>query len=162
VSWLADSEIATVAAQTQYLTGREHEDLVLITGALASGAAFNLLVDWVSPAKVRRTRVLGERGMLEADTLAADLYFYENAEVGIQWSTTQQFRGVSEGNVTRYALERREPLQIEHDAFLDLLDGSPGTEIVSLADGVGIVAAAEAVLESARSGQTVNLAERVG
>ena len=32
--------------------------------------------------KVRRTRALGERGMLEADTLNGDLFFYENAEVG--------------------------------------------------------------------------------
>src|SRR5450432_570577 len=69
VSWLADSPIASVAAQTQYLTGRDHEDLVLATGGLVSGASFNLVVDWVSPAKVRRARVLGERGLLEADSL---------------------------------------------------------------------------------------------
>ncbi|HUO75029.1 MAG TPA: Gfo/Idh/MocA family oxidoreductase, partial [Solirubrobacteraceae bacterium] len=31
VSWLADSAIAAVAAQTQHLSGREHEDLVLAT-----------------------------------------------------------------------------------------------------------------------------------
>ena len=121
VSWLSDSQIATVSAQVQHLTGRPHEDLVLACGALESGAAFTLSVDWVSPRKVRRARVLGERGMLEADTLTADLYFYENAEVGIVWSAAQQFRGVREGNVTRYALERREPLAVEHDAFLDLL-----------------------------------------
>jgi predicted dehydrogenase len=158
VSWLSDSRIATLAAQTQHLTGRKHEDLVLVTGALESGAAFNLMVDWVSPSKVRRTRVLGERGMLEADTLTADLYFYENAEVAVVWSATQQFRGVSEGNVTRYALERREPLDVEHEAFLNLLDGVPRTEIVSLEAGVGIVRAAEAVLQSAHQGRTVSLA----
>src|SRR5947209_17209835 len=42
VSWLADSPIATVSAQTQNLSGREHEDLVLVTGALESGSSFNL------------------------------------------------------------------------------------------------------------------------
>ena len=96
--------------------------------------------------------------MLEAETLTADLYFYENAEVGIVWSAAQQFRGVREGNVTRYALERREPLAVEHDAFLDLLHGRPGTEIISLEEGVGVVGAAEAVLESASSGETVRIA----
>jgi predicted dehydrogenase len=161
VSWLSDSRIATVAAQTQYLTGREHEDLVLVCGALESGASFAISVDWVSPTKVRRTRVLGERGMLEADTLTADLYFYENAEVGIVWSAAQQFRGVSEGNVTRYALVRREPLAVEHDAFLGLLAGRPGAEVVSLQEGVEIVAAAEAVLASSRSGATVTVSETV-
>jgi UDP-N-acetylglucosamine 3-dehydrogenase len=155
VSWLSDSTIARVAAQTQHLSGREYEDLVLVTGALESGAAFNLVVDRVSPTKVRRTRVLGERGMLEADTLTGDLYFYENAEVGIAWSTAQQFRGVSEGNVTRYALRREEPLRVELETFLDFLHGDGTAEVVSLARGVEIVRVAEAVIESARSGQTL-------
>ena len=158
VSWLSDSAIATVAAQTQHLSGREHEDLVLALGALRSGAAFNIVVDWVSPTKVRRTRVLGERGLLEADTLTGDLYFYENGEVGVVWSAAQQFRGVSEGDVTRYALPREEPLRIEHDCFLDLLQGHPSAEVVTLEQGVQIVEAAEAVLESARSGRTLTLA----
>ncbi|MHB8658198.1 MAG: Gfo/Idh/MocA family oxidoreductase [Solirubrobacteraceae bacterium] len=157
VSWLSDSAIATVAAQTQYLSGRTHEDLVLVNGALRSTAAYSIVVDWVSPTKIRRTRVLGERGMLEADTLTADLFFYENAEVGIVWSATQQFRGVSEGNVTRYALQREEPLRVEHEAFLDLLEGRRGAEVVTLQKGIEIVEVAEAVLHSARSGQTITL-----
>ncbi len=155
VSWLSDSKIATVSAQTQFLSGREHEDLVLAVGALESGAAFNIVVDWVSPTKVRRTRVLGERGMLEADTLTGDLYFYENAEVRIVWPATQQFRGVSEGNVTRYALAREEPLRLEHEAFLNLIEGRRDAGVVTLEAGVEVVRAAEAVLQSALSGETV-------
>ena len=60
--------------------GREHEDLVLVTGRLASGVTFSCNVDWISPTKMRRTRVLGERGMFEADTLTADLTLYRNGE----------------------------------------------------------------------------------
>jgi predicted dehydrogenase len=160
VSWLSDSRIASVSARTQHLTGREHEDHVMACGVLESGASFSLAVDWVSPRKVRRTRVLGERGMLEADTLTADLYFYENAEVGIVWSAAQQFRGVSEGNVTRYALPRREPLAVEHEAFIHLVTDQPGADMVTLEDGVEIVAAADAVLRSARDGGTIDLAGR--
>jgi predicted dehydrogenase len=158
VSWLSDSKIATLAAQTQHLSGREHEDLVLAIGTLESGAAFSIVVDWVSPTKVRRMRVLGERGMLEADTLTGDLFFYENAEVRIAWSETQQFRGVSEGNVTRYALERREPLLVELEAFLDLLEGSHDPGVVTLEQGVEIVKVAESVLASADTGATITLA----
>ncbi|MDQ6807741.1 MAG: Gfo/Idh/MocA family oxidoreductase [Actinomycetota bacterium] len=158
VSWLSDSKIATLAAQTQHLSGREHEDLVLVIGALESGAAFSIVADWVSPTKVRRTRVLGERGMLEADTLTGDLRFYENGEVRIAWSATQQFRGVSEGNVTRYALQRREPLRVEHEAFLDLLSGRHDAGVVTLEQGVEIVKVAEAAIASASSGETVSLA----
>jgi predicted dehydrogenase len=158
ISWLSDSRIARVAAQTQHLSGQQHEDLALITGSLESGAAFNLVVDRVSPTKVRRTRVLGERGMLEADALTGDLFFYENAEVAVSWSATQQFRGVSEGNVTRYALARDEPLRVELETFLDHLLGSADADVVTLERGVEIVAIAEAVIESARSGETLALA----
>jgi predicted dehydrogenase len=163
ISWLGDSPIATVAAQTQYLSGRQHEDLVLASGMLESGPSFNLVVDWVSPTKIRRTRVLGEGGMLEADTLTGDLSFYENADVRIDWPATQQFRGVSEGNVIRYALKRAEPLLGEHEAFLDVLDGlHPVAAAVTPAEGVAIVRTAEIVLESAHSGQTVSVQERAG
>jgi UDP-N-acetylglucosamine 3-dehydrogenase len=155
VSWLSDSRIARLAAQTQHVSGQEHEDLVLVTGALETGTAFNLVVDRVSPTKVRRTRVLGERGMLEADTLTGDLSFYENAEVDIAWSTAQQFRGVSEGNVTRYALSRDEPLRVELETFLDLIEGDADADVVTLEHGLEIVQVAETVIESARSGQTL-------
>ena len=161
LGWLAESRVARLSAETRHLSGQEHEDLVVITGALESGAAFNLVVDRISPTKLRRTRVLGERGLLEADTLSGDLSFYENAEVGISWPTSQQFRGVSEGNVIRYAIQRPEPLAVELDTFLDALDGRPGAEIVTLQRGVEIVATAEAVLDSARSGETVRPLEPV-
>jgi predicted dehydrogenase len=154
VSWLSGSRIESVAAQTGHLSGGEHEDLVFITGRLESGAAINLVVDRVSPTKIRRTRVLGEGGMLEADTLTGDLYFYENAQVQIDWQATQQFKGVSEGNVVRYALRREEPLRVELETFLDLLEGRDA-DVVTLAQGVEIVRVAEAVLESARTGQVL-------
>ncbi len=159
LGWLSESRVARLSAEARHLSGQAHEDLVIITGALESGAAFNLVVDRISPTKQRRTRVLGERGLLEADTLSGELFFYENAEVGISWPTTQQFRGVSEGNVIRYALARPEPLAVELDTFLDALEGDAGAEIVSLERGVEIVRTAEAVLESARTGSTVVPAE---
>lgn len=40
-------------------------------GALETKVSFNCVVDWLSPTKVRRFRILGERGMLHADTLTS-------------------------------------------------------------------------------------------
>ena len=154
VSWLSGSRIESLAAQAGHLSGGEHEDLVFITGRLESGAAVNLIVDRVSPTKIRRTRVLGEGGMLEADTLTGDLLFYENAEVAIEWPATQQFRGVSEGNVVRYALRREEPLRVELETFLDMLEGRDA-DVVTLEQGLEIVRVAEAALQSARTGRIV-------
>ncbi len=120
VRWLGGAPVDRVAAQTQHRMGRRHEDLVLVTGRLGSGVSFNCVVDWLSPTKVRRTRILGERGMLVADTLTADLTFYENGEVASEWDASQSLRGVSEGDMTRYALARREPLLVELETFVRL------------------------------------------
>jgi len=157
VRWLGGAPIERLAAQTQFRMGRAHEDLVLVTGKLGSDVAFNVNVDWVSPTKVRRTRILGERGMLVADTLTSDLTFFANGEVTSEWTAAQATRGVSEGDMTRYALSRREPLLVELEAFCDWVGGDDGAPVVTLAEGLATVVAAEAVLASAASGETVRL-----
>src|SRR5919197_1137134 len=117
VRWLGGAPVERVSAETQHRMGREHEDLLLATGRLENAISFNCIVDWVSPTKVRRTRVLGERGMLVADTLTADLTFFKNGDVPIEWAETQSLRGVSEGDSIRYALARRETLLVELETF---------------------------------------------
>jgi UDP-N-acetylglucosamine 3-dehydrogenase len=162
VRFLGGSPVERVAAQTQHRMGRRHEDLVLVTGRLAGGVAFNSVVDWLSPTKVRRTRVLGERGMLVADTLTADLTFYANAVVPTQgWPALQATRGVAEGDMTRYALERREPLAVELETFAALVAGDDQAGVVTLEQGLETVAVAEAVLASASAGETIVLGEAV-
>lgn len=155
VRWLGRSPVASLAAQTAHVMGREHEDLVLVTGRLASGLTFGCNVDWVSPTKVRRTRVLGELGMFEADTLTADLTLYRNGErATAPW--LQQQRGVTEGDMTRFAIAKPEPLGSELKALLALVQGEQ-SPVVTLEEGLETVRVAEAVLQSARSGESVHL-----
>jgi len=157
VGWLGKSPIDVVAAQTAHKTGRDHEDLVLVTGRLRAGVAFSITVDWLTPTKTRRMRILGDRGMLVADTLTSDLVFHENGRVTSEWDSSQALRGVAEGDSTRYALKRREPLLAELDAFCDFVLGDDGSPAVSLEEGLQTVRCAEKVLESARTSQTVRL-----
>jgi predicted dehydrogenase len=158
VRWLGGAPIDRVSAQTSHRMGRPHEDIVLATGRLTSDVAFNCVVDWLTPMKTRRMRILGERGMLLADTLTGDLTFYANGDVRSEWTTTQQLRGVSEGDAIRYALQRREPLVVELEAFRDYVRGE-ADPMVSLESGREVVRYAEAVLASAESGETVHLTE---
>jgi len=162
VRWLGGSPVERVSAETQHRMGREHEDMVLATGRLENEISFNCIVDWLSPAKVRRTRLLGELGMLVADTLTADLTFYKNGDVAPEWAETQALRGVSEGDATRYALARREPLLVELETFCDLLCGDPDAAVVTLAEGLDTVIVAEAALASASAGRTVALSQAAG
>jgi UDP-N-acetylglucosamine 3-dehydrogenase len=155
VQWLGRSPVQSLAAQTGHVMGREHEDLVLVTGRLASDVTFSCNVDWISPTKVRRTRVLGERGMFEADTLTADLTLFRNGDrATAPW--LQQQRGVKEGDMTRFAIAKPEPLGSELQAVLAMVRGEDSA-IVTLEEGLETVRVAEAVLESARTGETVRL-----
>ena len=58
-------------------------------------------------------------GMLVADTLTADLTFYANGDDGVAMGARRRRCAASrEGDATRYALARREPLLVELEAFL--------------------------------------------
>lgn len=155
VRWLGNADIVQVAAQKAIKMGREHEDLVLITGRLDNGTTFNCVVDRVTPTKRRRTRILGERGMLEADTLTGDLVLYKNGSIQAADPFAQALRGVSEGDSIRFALERPEPLRTELETFMRYVGGDDDAGVVTLAEGLHTVRVAEAALRSAQDGATV-------
>lgn len=154
-AWVAQSTYASISAQVTHRSGREHEDLVSITGRLANGTVANHLINWLSPMKERTTVVTGERGAFVADTLTADLTFFENGTIATTWDQIAGFRGVSEGDVTRFAIAKAEPLATEHAAFRDGVLGKSAT-YVTMREGLETVAVVDAVLESARTGTTIN------
>lgn len=155
-AWLTNSHYIEVAAQTAHQSGREHEDMVTVSAKLADGIIVNHLVNWLTPFKERLTIVTGERGAFVADTLTADLTFHENGTTTSDWHAVTAFRGVSEGTVTRFAIQKREPLRSEQEAFRDRILGKP-SEAVSLRDGLEVLRVCEATLESAHNNTTVTL-----
>lgn len=157
-AWLAGAKYAEVSAQTAFQSGREHEDMVTISAKLQNGTIVNHLVNWLTPFKERLTLVTGERGAFVADTLTADLTFYENGTFTSEWDAVTTFRGVSEGTVTRFALDKREPLRSEHEAFRDRILGKP-SEAVTLREGLEVLRVCEASLESSQTSKTVRLGE---
>ena len=155
-AWVTGSPFVSVAAQTAVKSGREHEDLVAIVGKLADGTVTSHLVNWLSPMKERVTIVTGERGAFVADTLTADLTFYASGTIQTTWESLAGFRGVSEGDVTRFAIAKPEPLRTEHEAFRDAVLGKE-SDIVTMEQGMATVRVAEAAIEAARTGRTISL-----
>lgn len=153
-AWVAQSEYATVFAQTTFKSGRQHEDMIAIAGRLQSGVIVNHLVNWLSPMKERVTVVTGEKGAFVADTSTGDLTFYANGTIPLEWESVTAFRGVSEGDVTRFAFAKREPLRVEHEAFRDAVLGKP-SDVVTMEQGLRTLAVVEAALDSAQRGNSV-------
>ncbi|WP_405797271.1 Gfo/Idh/MocA family protein [Streptomyces longwoodensis] len=154
--WVTGRQYVSIAAHTVSKSGREHEDMVSAVGRLDDGTMVNHLVNWLSPLKERFTSVTGERGCFIADTLTADLTFHSNAAVATEWEALRAFRGVSEGDMIRYAIPKREPLQVEHELFRDAVLGKPA-DICTLRQGMRTVEVAAAVLESAMGMRSVSL-----
>ncbi len=158
-AWVARSKFVSVSAQTAHKSGRPHEDMVAAIGKLENGIITNHLVNWLTPFKERLTIVTGERGALVADTLTADLTFFANASVDTEWDSVAAFRGVSEGDVIRYAFSKPEPLRTEHEAFRNAVLGLPGAvdRIVTMEQGLATVAVASAMIDSSKNGNVVSL-----
>jgi predicted dehydrogenase len=155
-SWLAQSRFESVHANTSRRSGRPHEDMVAFNGRLADGTITNHLVNWLSPMKERVTVVTGEAGAFVADTLSGDLTFYENGTDSTEWDSVAAFRGVSEGSVIRYALKKREPLRLEHEAFQAAIRGE-SDETVTMEQGLLTLAVAEAVMSSSAEGTEIQV-----
>jgi len=155
-SWLTGQNYTSVTGLTILRTGRDFEDLVAVIGQLSGGALASHLVNWLSPLKERVTILTGENGAFVADTLTGDLTFFANGSTPSFWGEIAQFRGVSEGDVTRFAIEKREPLLREHENFRDAVLGKPA-EIVTLEQGLNTVRVAEAIIESSKLKKTIEI-----
>jgi predicted dehydrogenase len=96
--------------------------------------------------------------MFRVDYITQDLYFYENAVAQLEeWETLQVLRGVSEGRMIRYPINKREPLRVEHEHFLAAIRGE--TEIqVTGEDGLRALEAARALISSAENHRVETMA----
>jgi predicted dehydrogenase len=155
-AWLTRSRYSSISARTAHRSGRGNEDLVSAVAELANGIVVTHLVNWLSPLKERIITVTGELGCFVADTVTADLTFYQNGVEPVEWDRVASFRGVSEGNVTRYAIRKPEPLVTELANFAAFVRGG-GAEVVSLAEGLTTVRVAETLRESADAGATLEI-----
>ena len=104
--------------------------------------------------KVRQLSVTTERGMFIVDYLTQDLYLHEQPQSEPEWEAIGVMRGANEGRMIRYALERREPLLVEWERFIEaLLSGGPAP--VPPSEGVMALRGAHAIIASARTATPV-------
>jgi UDP-N-acetylglucosamine 3-dehydrogenase len=155
-AWLTRSSYRSVSARTAHRSGRAHEDLVSAVAELTNGIVVTHLVNWLSPLKERIIAVTGELGCFVADTVTADLTFYQNGLEPVEWDRVASFRGVSEGDVTRYAIRKPEPLVTELANFAAFVRGERA-EVVTLEEGLSTVRVAETLRESAAAGVTIDV-----
>ena len=155
--YLTGLDPVRIYAETEQRIHTDHEDLLVGLLRFPDSVTGTLEINWLTPTKVREVLVLGERGLFRVDDLTQDLYFYENAHLaGRVWPAYQTLKGVSEGSMIRFALERYEPLKAELQAFLRAVqEGSPVP--VSGEDGLAALRLALALVESGQTHRVIEI-----
>lgn len=155
--YLVGSDPIRVYAETEQRVHTAHEDLLWALLRFPAGIVGALEVNWLTPTKVRETVVLGERGMFRMDDLNQELYFYENGQAGdLPWAALQTLRGVSEGYMIRYPIQRCEPLKAELEAFLQSIRGG-GLVPVTGEDGLRALELALLLVEAGRTHRIIEV-----
>jgi predicted dehydrogenase len=159
--YLLGHEIIRVHAESDRILHETMDDLFAGFLRFDNGILGLLEINWLTPTKIRELNITGELGLFQVNYITQDLYFYENAEAnGESWSTLSLIRGVSEGMVVKYPIKKREPLKVELENFVALVQGkNPQSE-----NGIDAKIAIELVAslkESARIGYPVEFANVV-
>ena len=74
----------------------------------------------------------------------------------VEWDSLASFRGVVQGDMTRYAIAKPEPLAVELTAFRDAVRGT-SNGVVPIRDAARVVGVAEALLRSSVTAETESL-----
>ncbi len=155
--FLTDEDPVRVFAETEQHVHTEHEDLIFAILRFPNQIIGALEINWLTPTKVREILVLGERGLFRVDDLLQDLYFYENSQFKAEiYSPLRAIKGVSEGSMTRFALNRVEPLRAELEAFITAIRENKPVPVTG-EDGMAALRLALALVESGKNHQVTEV-----
>lgn len=156
INYLLDSNQGPLSlyAETQQKLHPHCEDAVTALLRYPQGILAVLNVNYLSPTKIRQLQVFGKKGMFQVNYLDQELYFYENKSFG-----KDNWESVSEGDVKKIMVQKKEPLQLEIEHFLHCIKEGLSPS-VSGEDGLKIVSLANALLRSAQEKKIITLGEK--
>jgi predicted dehydrogenase len=156
--FLVGSEPIRIHAETERRIHTEHEDLFNGMMKFANGVIGILNINWLTPTKRRVLTVTGERGLYVADYIAQDLVHYANPEALGTWvnrGAGATITSVTEGEMTRRAVRREEPLAVELREFARAVrEGGPPP--VDPHDAMVALLLARKMVESALTGEAIS------
>ena len=108
--WLMGERVQWCAVTKSVITNRD--DIFYLNVEFKNGAIGMIETDWVSPKKVRRLEIIGERGLFQLDYLNKTLSLLCN-----------------NGNAYDYDISRIEPLELELTSFIKSVEADMEPEI---------------------------------
>jgi predicted dehydrogenase len=148
MSFLLESPVERVYAETARGISTEHEDLLSGVLRFRNGVTGILDVNWLTPLKVRQLAILGEKGLLQANYLSQEVRFYPKGR-----------DDASAASPELISVESKEPLRLELEAFVEAVRSGRAPPVTA-EDGLSALEIASLLVESARRGQVVTLEPR--
>lgn len=147
--------VLRVFAETKREVHARCEDLMVGVLRFDNSAVGLLEINWLTPTRIRKLYVTGERGMFLADYLTQDLYYFENAETSNgSWSALDILQGVTAGSMVQFPIKKKEPLRNELEAFIARVQGNEESPIVDGYQAASTLALVKKLAESAWNGGT--------
>jgi predicted dehydrogenase len=153
---ILDSKIIRVYAETARRIHSSHEDLLTGTIRFENKVLGVINANWLTPKKVREITITGEKGMFAANYLTQELCFYENDFTKKNLDYNSNFMNVVEGNMEKIKINKKEPLKLELESFIDCIKEG-AKPIVTGQDGIEALKIAEKFEQSAKENKVIVL-----
>ncbi len=156
--FILGSEIGSVYGKVRKVSSKNVEDMGEAMLAFNSGINAHLRVNWLTPTKIRKLKIFGESGMVEADYISQDVFVYENEPMRNDVDFSRFAFGVSEGEVRKLRVNKKEPLKAELEHFARCVrDGEK--PLVSMEDAYNNIVVAEAIKSSSNADRVIKLGD---
>lgn len=139
INYLTNAKPIRIFAETQKKLHPSQEDSVTALIKYNNNMLASINTNYLSPKKIRQLKIFGEKGMFMVDYLTQELLFHENKGFSKDcWDT------VTEGNMTKIYIQKKEPLLSEIEAFLNSINcntnspvsGEQGLSALNLANKI--------------------------
>ena len=133
--YLTGEEVVHLSAEISKVMQSPNEDIVFGLLRFQNGILGILDVNWVTPTTVRELTITGEKGMFVVNYLSQELFFHENPASrqpleGTVWDFT-----VDAGHMTKFQINKREPLRSELESFINAVR-TGGKPLINGYDGL--------------------------
>lgn len=156
IDYLIESPLTRIYAETQQKIHPKHKDSLLAVLRYNKGTLGVLNINYVSPKKIRKISIFGEKGMFEVDYLTQEISFYKNSYYNETSDFAEKFLGISEGDCIKINIAREEPLLAEIRSFVDCVINNKESPITG-EEGLNALKKANLIMLSAKEGKVLNL-----
>ena len=156
--YLSDSEPSLIMAQTEQQIHSNAEDLLAGLIRFNNNMIACLNINWLTPTRIRKLYITGEKGMYVVDYIKQNLYFYENAAQDPfqerRFVKSAYVSHIKEGKVVRYKINKAEPLLLELEHFIKCVRENLEPRVTG-EDGKHAISIARNLIESGREHKVI-------